>query len=318
MAVRANVEYSFKEISLFPNTKEELRDVIGALEKKKDTIDLLATVLSRGTQKLIDADKEFRNTLSVSNVQEMVIRALLGAGCWIIDVFGDGNEISNAISEWEAIESILEKKYETLKLWEKETIKDIAKEVFGAGYDIYDIAECFEDGDYSEAIKKLGKKLTEKGIESVYAVLFADGDIAASLRVDYTLNLLELGAESVADIIENPSWKNVFNLFWSTTAAPFLQTAGDTAYDVLTLFPGLTDWYEEHGATDMGSVFNVVYEEVTRLAYGDKRANFVGDYYGDHGGIVDGLWEGFVDIVDFAKDYGIEELLKCTWHGLFG
>ena len=90
---------------------------------------------------------------------------------------------------------------------------------------------------------------------------------------------------------------------WNFSAGAPLKTAGDAAWNVAKKIPGIGSWYEERGATDSESALGVGLSEMMYAITGNQEdADYVKNYYSDHGGIAGGIVDGIVDIAQYAYE----------------
>lgn len=231
----------------------------------------------------------------------------------------DGNEKTDAqtaaaVMEWLDGEWI-DEQLADLPLWMRESIKealsDAADGFFGDGFgDAYDITQKILEGDYLGALKDAtGVFYNEKG--------FFKG-----LGPKFYINSVFGMAEEYIEYAKDPSLQNLLSIGWSGTVGSVFETTGDAAWDVVKYIPGVSDWYEKHGATDMEGAFNVMYTESVRAIWGDDMADYCGSYYANNGGLFNGLVNGFKEIkqaVDESceKHGGILGVWLNGWNSMF-
>ena len=217
----------------------------------------------------------------------------------------EGNEKTDtqtvaAVMEW-LDGGWIDEQLSGLPLWMRESIKealsDASKEFFGDNFgSAYDITQKILEGDYLGALKKAtGVFYNKKGFFN-------------SLGPKFYINSVFGMAEEYIEYAKEPSLQNLLSIGWSGTVGSVFETTGNAAWDVAKYIPGVSDWYEEHGATDMGSAFNVAYTETVRAIWGDDMADYCGSYYANNGGLFDGLVNGFKEIKRAVDD-------SCEKHG---
>ncbi len=167
----------------------------------------------------------------------------------------------------------------------KEGISDIAEGFFGEEIGSFgEIASKVLDGDYLGALKEVTEKI------------YKEDGFFNSLGPKFFINSVFGMVEQTNEFLEDPSLENFLSIGWSGTVGSALETTGDAAWGVVKFIPGVSDWYEAHGATDMESAFNTAYTEWARTIFGDDMAEYCGSYYANHGGLFGGLWYGFGEI----------------------
>lgn len=115
--------YSFKQASLFPGSRDELRCVIRSLKRNQETLDSLVSVLSKGTQKIEEADAKFKHDLIAETPMHVIKKiiednifgpTIVGAPLfgfqWLVSYFSSNQVIgvgnpALAPSLWNAIKS---------------------------------------------------------------------------------------------------------------------------------------------------------------------------------------------------------------------
>lgn len=181
---------------------------------------------------------------------------------------------------------------------QKKLLSKMAKELgLGDEKDAYEIIALMSHGKYGEASQKLGKKGLDEFFKKYYGP-------AGSLLSDYSFNFIDSTASALTEsYINDPSWENLLQVPWNMTVKPVVDTCGKKVWDIVSeYFPNTTKWYEEHGATDYGSAFNVALTEGYRAVLGDEAADYASTYYADHGGVFHGVYDGLVEIGGYVKD----------------
>lgn len=183
----------------------------------------------------------------------------------------------------------------------KESLKDIYKDTFGSDLvAAYDATQKLLKGDVIGALKKCANEL------------FKGETYFGKIETKFYVNMVLDGVEGYWKFVEEPNFENLLQIGWNIGPKPVFETTGNAAWDIVKLIPGVSDWYEQHGATDMGSAFNVAYTEWTRVFFGDNVANEVSTYYADNGGLFPGIYNAGKFIVDEVKK-------SCDQHGgIFG
>ena len=207
-------------------------------------------------------------------------------------------------------------KYDSLPMWIREWAKKADKKLYGKNdkLTVLKVYDAIQDGDYAKAFESLGK-----GFVKAYGK--ANG--VDNYLVSYILTASKGTASAYQEYAKEPSLTNALNCFWESTIGGMLNTAADEAYDVVSLIPGISDWYEAHGAEDGGDMFNVAYTEWTRAIFGDDIADSVSTYYADNGGLFKGLVNGMGEIGNEIKKSsdehgGIVGLWLSGWNSIFG
>lgn len=225
----------------------------------------------------------------------------------------DGNEKTNIQTVAEVMEWLdgewIDEQLAGLPLWMRESIKealsDASKEFFGKTInESYDITQKILEGDYLGALKDATEALYGAYNESKKI----DLNFFEKLGPKFYINSVFGMVEEYIEYAKDPSLQNLLSIGWSGTVGSVFETVGDAAWDVVKYIPGVSDWYEEHGANDMGGAFNVMYTEAVRFIWGDDMADYCGSYYADNGGLFDGLVNGFKEIKQAVDD-------SCERHG---
>ena len=239
----------------------------------------------------------------------------------------DGNEKTDAqtaaaVMDWLDGEWI-DEQLSDLPLWMRESIKEALSDAsdgfFGDGFgDAYGITQKILEGDYLGALKDATEALYGAYNKSHKI----DLNFFEKLGPKFYINSVFGMAEEYMEYAKDPSLQNLLSIGWSGTVGSVFETAGDAAWGVVKYIPGVSDWYEEHGATDMGSAFNVMYTESVRAIWGDDMADYCGSYYANNGGLFDGLVNGFKEIkqaVDESceKHGGILGVWLNGWNSMF-
>ena len=171
-----------------------------------------------------------------------------------------------------------------------------------------------EQGDYlgviNEAedvfgdVAEIGMVNLVKTMAELQGVTLESSDLGKYAK--YTIHLIDNTAEAATEcLLGEPTIGKALNFAWSVTGKPILDTAGDEVYKVVNLIPNISEFYSDRGATDATSMANVAMQEFYRLATGsDEGAEYVGNYYENHGGLAGGLDNFFGEVYSFAKDSG--------------
>lgn len=179
----------------------------------------------------------------------------------------------------------------------KKALEEAGNGFFGENFgDAYDITQKILDGNYLGALK------------DATGVFYKKEGFFEGLGPKFVINSAFGMAEEYVQYAKNPNLENLLSIGWSGTVGSVFETCGDAAWDVAKFIPGVSDWYGEHGATDMGSAFNVAYTETVRAVFGDDMADYCGSYYADNGGLFGGLVNGFKEIKRAVDD-------SCEKHG---
>lgn len=266
------------------------------------------------------------DNISLENMGGKAMSALLNSelGKRFVEQFGD------AFSE-DSLGDMYDKLPSSVKAWIKKLKKDAIKDYLKNNLNSDDskvvdaiesalkldwdaVIDKYEKGDYlgiiSEAEGVMGD-VGEIGVEMIIeAVAEAQGLALDSADlgqyVKYTINLIEDGTEAATEcLLGEPTIGKALNFAWSVTGKPVLDTAGDKVYKVINLIPNISEFYADRGATDATSMANVAMQELYRLATGsDEGAEYVGNYYENHGGLAGGLDNFFGEVYSFVKDSG--------------
>ena len=169
------------------------------------------------------------------------------------------------------------------------------------------------EGDYLGALKTLGEydfKETAKEYITAAGVVLSKNEQAA--YINYGLNLIKDVAEGTVEIFtEGPSLENLGKLAWNLTGQPVLDTAGDYIYKAVMLVPGVSEYYDAHGAKDIGDMANIALTELYgMLSPNPEMKEYASTYYEEQGGLWEGLWNGGKEIVSFVVDNGPIDAVK--------
>ena len=204
---------------------------------------------------------------------------------------------------------------------------------------IKETAEIIKNGDTEGALKKVYDKWLDwtsgaisGGIVSgswVDKIIEATGGTLglANLEQEFYKNWIGGTLEKAAEVYidsnsDNPDYwgelRGLCEMAWTFTAGAPLKTAGDAIWNVIEKIPGVGNWYADRGATDAESMFSVGLSEMTYAITGDQEhADYVRNYYGDHGGIAGGVVDGIGEIASFVWDEGVP-VVKNAWNSIFG
>lgn len=192
----------------------------------------------------------------------------------------------------------------------KKVLELIGEKLYGD--DITDINSILAEvarGDYVEALKEAAKM-----------IYCGKPGFFANLDGEFYINSVFGMLEEYGDYCKDPSLINLLNIGWSGTVGSVLETVSDKSWGFVKYIPGISEWYEKHGATDGASAFNVMYRESMRAIFGDDMAEYCGSYYEKNGGLFGGLVNGFKEIGGYIgeKSGGIVEVWKSGWNSIFG
>ena len=204
---------------------------------------------------------------------------------------------------------------------------------YGAEYDsVKDVVGMVQSGDYEGALRAVGELGLDK-LTGVMAGGLEDSEWVNQLD-DATGGLLGLGnlkqqysKNWIGDTFDNAvdayqmmdsdpygCLHKIGEAAWNMTAGAPLKTAGEAAWNVVENVPFLNEWYAEHGATDATSALGAIMGEIAQGVTGNKAdADYIRNYYGDHGGVASGIVDGVVNIAQYAG----EKLSSIPWNSLF-
>ena len=236
-------------------------------------------------------------------------------------LFGDAKTAAS-VMEWLDGEWV-DEQLSGLPLWAREAIKKVLSEAsekfFGKTInESYDVTQKILDGDYLGALKDATEALYGAYNESRKIEL----NFFEKLSPMFYINSVFGMAEEYLEYVKEPSLQNLLSIGWSGSVGSVLETTGDAAWDIVKFIPGVSDWYDKHGATEMEDAFNVMYTESVRAFWGDDMADYCGTYYAQNGGLFDGLVNGFKDIkkeIDKSceKHGGIVGVWLNGWNSIF-
>ena len=173
-----------------------------------------------------------------------------------------------------------------------------------------EIAEKVLEGDYLGAMEKTGdygittiaKELIKEAIEADKLDI-ADKDVGTYAK--YALNITKSGMEALFEFNEEPSLENFGEIAWNVTAQPILNMAGKDIEKYVKMIPGISDYYAEKGAEDIGQMASICLGDFYGMVSGDEEMRqYASTYYESHGGLFEGLYDGQKEIVSFVVDNG--------------
>ncbi len=218
----------------------------------------------------------------------------------ITTVSKDAREMmSNSnLAPWqeEFLKDGVKKGYETL-LGEYKVLGKLTETVInGDPNEVNEVYRQLSETIGGEGVKEFAKLAAEKyGIEESEALKYAA----------YGINLTKDASSSITELVLDPSLEKVNKVAWNITAQPILDTAGDTIEKVIKHCPGISDYYEANGGTDLGSAAQTALGDFYGLVTGDdSMKEYASQYYENNGGVFEGMWNGVKDVVDYTKDSG--------------
>lgn len=232
--------------------------------------------------------------------------------------------IMDNIKDIQDVFKYIDKQYSKMPMWLRENLKSLAKKACDSGVDAYEVASMLINGDFEGAIKKFNKSLSDEAGDAISTIVTGASKLTWSQKLlgKYVVNSVWGGVEAYSEYFKKPTLTNLGNVVWSSTVGSVLKTAGDSAYKVVSHIPGISDYYESKGATDMESMFNIAYSEWTGAIFGKDVGDYVSTYYADNGGLFKGLVNGFSTIKDeveasCAKHGGLLGVWKSGWNSIF-
>lgn len=266
------------------------------------------------------------DNVSLNGLGDKAMSTLLNSalGKRFLEQFGDAFSQDNLGDMYDKLPS-------SVKAWIKKLKKDAIKEYLKNNWNsddskVVSAIESFlkmdkdalkskiEQGDYlgviNEAedvfgdVAEIGMVNLVKTMAELQGVTLESSDLGKYAK--YTIHLIDNTAEAATEcLLGEPTIGKALNFAWSVTGKPILDTAGDEVYKVVNLIPNISEFYSDRGATDATSMANVAMQEFYRLATGsDEGAEYVGNYYENHGGLAGGLDNFFGEVYSFAKDSG--------------
>ena len=266
------------------------------------------------------------DNVSLNGLGDKAMSTLLNSalGKRFLEQFGDAFSQDNLGDMYDKLPS-------SVKAWIKKLKKDAIKEYLKNNWNsddskVVSAIESFlkmdkdalkskiEQGDYlgviNEAedvfgdVAEIGMVNLVKAMAELQGVTLESSDLGKYAK--YTIHLIDNTAEAATEcLLGEPTIGKALNFAWSVTGKPILDTAGDEVYKVVNLIPNISEFYSDRGATDATSMANVAMQEFYRLATGsDEGAEYVGNYYENHGGLAGGLDNFFGEVYSFAKDSG--------------
>lgn len=147
-------------------------------------------------------------------------------------------------------------------------------------------------------------------------------DLEKSFFKNWIGGTMEKAAEVYVDFnSDHPDgWRELRGLgemAWNFTAGAPIKTVGDAAWNVVEKIPYVGKWYKDRGAVDAESMFSAGLSEMIYAVTGNHEdADYVRNYYGDHGGIAGGVVDGIGDIASFTWDKGTA-IVSNVWNSIF-
>lgn len=192
----------------------------------------------------------------------------------------------------------------------------------GATYEtVRDAVEKLQNGDYEGAVRLFGAQgadwlasaMTGSMPESEWVNKIDEmtgGALGlAALEKSYFKNWIgtafndAIDAYQLMDTDPQACVHKIGEAAWNFTAGAPLKTAGDAAWNVVEKVPGLGDWWKERGATDSESALGIGLGEMMYAINGNQEdADYVKNYYSNHGGVAGGVVDGIVDFAQFVSE----------------
>jgi len=266
------------------------------------------------------------DSISLDGLSDKAMSTLLNSalGKRFVEQFGDAFSQDNLGDMYDKLPSSVKAWIKKLK---KDAIKDYLKNNWNSDdskvvsaiesflkMDFDAIQSKVENGDYMGVINEaedvfgdvaeIGMVNLVKTMAELQGVTLESSELGKYAK--YTIHLIDNTAEAATEcLLGEPTIGKALNFAWSVTGKPILETAGDEVYKVTSLIPNISEFYADRGATDATSMANVAMQEFYRLATGsDEGAEYVGNYYENHGGLAGGLDNFFGEVFSFAKDSG--------------
>lgn len=175
------------------------------------------------------------------------------------------------------------------------------------------VADKIMEGDYAGALQVLAEyDFKDMAKEYITAAGVALSKNEAAAYINYGLNLVKDSAEATADLLmDGPSFETLGKLAWNLTAQPVLNTAGDYIYKAVMLVPGVSEYYDSHGAKDIGDMAAIALGDFYGILSPDPgMKQYASTYYEEQGGLWKGLWNGGKEIIGFVADNGPVDAVK--------
>lgn len=231
--------------------------------------------------------------------------------------------VSEAMSNYKSLGEFAKEKIDEMpsstKAW-LDYIKGKAfKEAFGDNKDAVEAAQKIMNGDFGGAAELIGKKgvqeLAEKYVD-VMGIDIANSDLKK--YVSYSINVAKDGISAVTECIMDPSLENLAKIPWSVTVQPVLDTAGKDIAKIVSRIPGVSEYYDDRGGVDIGSMASTALGDFYGIVTGNESTKeYAASYYKESGGVFEGFTRCVKDVVSFAQESGgVGEAAKSfgkTW-----
>lgn len=204
---------------------------------------------------------------------------------------------------------------ENLAPWQKELmeagVKKTYEEVLGDYKILGKIGEKIIKGDpneVNEIYRQISETVGKEGVKDVAKVAakkLGMSETEAGKYAAYAINLTKDVTSSVTECYLDPSFEKMSKVAWNMTGQPIIDTAGETIETVVKLCPGISDYYDANGGTDLGAASQTLLGDVYGLVTGDESMKkYASQYYEKNGGAFEGVWNGVKDAINFTQESG--------------
>ncbi|MBQ3385656.1 MAG: hypothetical protein IJG59_10680 [Erysipelotrichaceae bacterium] len=190
----------------------------------------------------------------------------------------------------------------------------------------YKVMKKISEGDISGGAKEVAKSFVKTGVKQILDLPKTNPFTAAgflgmdetSFKTKYFTNLVLDSVEAQAKLTFDPSMKNAFGYVWNTGVQPVLDTCGDIAFNDVKYLPIIGEYYTSQGARSGSDAFQIMLGDMARNVTGDyELGEYFRNYYSEHGSAFDGVYDGYVDALNFlVESGGPVEASKRIWKSL--
>lgn len=190
--------------------------------------------------------------------------------------------------------------------WIDKIISEAKEKVLDDNETVVDLAYSLIEGDYESFMEDLGEegfKTVAKAYVKNAGLTVSDSDLGQYVK--YAINVTENTAEAVTEFALEPSIENAGKVLWNFSVQPVLDTAGDKIYKVVNLIPGISEYYSDQDAEDIGGMASIALGDAYGLVTGDEgMKEYASNYYENAGGLWEGIFSAGEDVVSYVRDSG--------------
>ncbi|MBR2701869.1 MAG: hypothetical protein IKE77_07285 [Erysipelotrichaceae bacterium] len=195
----------------------------------------------------------------------------------------------------------------------------------------YKAMKKISEGDISGGAKEVAKSFVKTGVKQILDLPKTNpftpagflGLDETSLKTKYFTNLALDSVEAQAKLTFDPSMKNAFGYVWNTGIQPVLDTCGDIAFNNVKYISRIGEieigeYYTSQGATTSSEAFQIMLGDLAKSCTGDyELGEYFKNYYSEHGSAFDGVYDGYVDALNFlVESGGPVEASKRIWKSI--